>query len=1655
MPGPLTLQDFAKIAGTDVSTGYVSFDEQSGRLGKAAAHRHLTGSNAGELARLQNNPDGNRAVRLRLMQAVASSLKADQATRNEVMRFVADRLGFQTRLSGDHLQISFAENGPDGGQRTDAPLERRTVRNILRVVNSPELQTLLRTDGDTSIAGGTSEERAQLLQVLQNKIHGLDMKSLPLTSMSNHALRELGRRILERSVVTNIDARAFASEAAKKNLINTTDALLGYKAMLKTDQTVLKAQISLPSDRAVRPQREPVSLPQSDPKPSAPQAEAPKSGGLFGGLMSFMNAGRDVQITQTRLDGLMKGPDAGCQALVDKFRDDLFDALAPVKQDGVPELPSASIRRCLLGNLDAVTLILCQPEELLAKLSGGEGFRPFVDAVQGMIAENAPDAVRNLLSARNMGLIEGQIKSALSDPSSVMYQSDETLSGVRAAIIETLIDDIGREGFGIAAEASKSLAKVDAEAMRNFLADMILDQQTWIHDFSEKPGERLRATLMRHLDAVTVMLCEPERAKAMLSGPAAEMIDQAVGAIRAHFGEGDFEQYLSPTTAPIVRAKVEHMLTGMPGETLQTVEDTISNITKTSCAKVQQMASHAFEKMIAGESSGSMENVEQSVAEEEAKLARIDAFLAGLPPEQAEEFRVYRDMGVDPNEAFYEYFRAHDEELESLGLREADTFEIRRVLIKLASEEPVISTHVFLKGRPFPEAVRAFAQEQGLSMEPVPAQEAIGEKTLEELVGSGALDTKNGYGRFMVSVMKKYFAGVSEIDQRSMLASMIRFGSEKPPIEGETDQQRTERETANLALQLGALFKGAGPIMQKLLQQLGSSKVAPEFKLALEDMKCNLLPIPDDIVRLELKGVIDRSGGEITAIRVDKSLGAASVGQTFLCTITDKDGGERQAVIKILRPDAANRMEREKAIFLKAAEEIPGMKDTYLSRLERLQEELDLRIEAGNVKLGAAYDKTLKIGKEQLTDVHAMKLDPSIPTTKTVMVLERAPGKTVSDYMAENKVLLEKISGELKTEGTVSGQLDRLRQLDELRADVLEKQKQLLHLSYKWVDEGLFKDGFYHGDLHAGNIMIDTRKGAEKNSGLTVIDFGNATQLSSADQRRIMRMVYAARKENADLFLENYRKLMKPENHASFDAGLATAREYIAAIFAKGTENDVGRRVSAALMQMQKLGHELPGSVFNFSQCQMLIQGTVDQINEQIKTIDDLRGEIAVTLNTAASGTTAERMLESLKKDLEAGDSESVLGKYDLIAQDYRVQSHALRDAARIIQSYLTQIDEKPDETVLKYSKLPGELRAVLESFGGTESTVSKARLTEIMVDFSTAAARYDTFVHCWTKLADAEKAEPGAILGLIGARTETLAEQGRIGMLKTQCANVKADIADMRRKLARVPDGASLVPGPNIPRAAREAMSLGRPMSKAEALARLDELMQRTDLPAKVSRAVGTAYSNVRIEPDETVIRDVIILPKSVPFPEDRPFTKAGISEAVQNRLAALEGSSGNEAETERAELRGILTRISGYADDDYLGSVPNPGESLTELLKEKGLAKPTDRASFAALLDTISRETDETEASVAVLEKENEARRQKLDKSSLGDFAQAAADCAQSDVTFSRDYGVGSYPKFDKVPAPAPETFVDTMQTVIAANAFKAGRAVGVFQGIRALVS
>ena len=85
----------------------------------------------------------------------------------------------------------------------------------------------------------------------------------------------------------------------------------------------------------------------------------------------------------------------------------------------------------------------------------------------------------------------------------------------------------------------------------------------------------------------------------------------------------------------------------------------------------------------------------------------------------------------------------------------------------------------------------------------------------------------------------------------------------------------------------------------------------------------------------------------------------------------------------------------------------------------------------------------------------------------------------------------------------------------------------LLELAQKWVNEGIFGrdgSGFYHGDLHAGNIMMDFR--SDK---LTVIDFGNATILNSDQQRSIIRMILAAQVNQPEDFIHEFHNLMSKE----------------------------------------------------------------------------------------------------------------------------------------------------------------------------------------------------------------------------------------------------------------------------------------------------------------------------------------------------------------------------------------------------------------------------------------------------------------------------------------------------------------------------------------------
>ncbi|MBR4894460.1 MAG: hypothetical protein IKZ36_04600, partial [Kiritimatiellae bacterium] len=179
--------------------------------------------------------------------------------------------------------------------------------------------------------------------------------------------------------------------------------------------------------------------------------------------------------------------------------------------------------------------------------------------------------------------------------------------------------------------------------------------------------------------------------------------------------------------------------------------------------------------------------------------------------------------------------------------------------------------------------------------------------------------------------------------------------------------------------------------------------------------------------------------------------------------------------------------------------------------------------------------------------------------------------------------------------------------------EILTRQKYLLDLTRKWVHEGLFGNGFYHGDLHAGNIMTDGK-------GLTVIDFGNATHLNDVERKEVLRMISAALVGWNDMFETSFKALLSPQGLADYNAANKEGRlsRDIAEVIKKGVRLDVGARIAAALMVMQRHGIEVPSSVYNFNQCQLRLGDTVDTMNSLMYDIADKMRHLSMSAIDAA-----------------------------------------------------------------------------------------------------------------------------------------------------------------------------------------------------------------------------------------------------------------------------------------------------------------------------------------------------------------------------------------------------------------------------------------------------
>lgn len=278
-------------------------------------------------------------------------------------------------------------------------------------------------------------------------------------------------------------------------------------------------------------------------------------------------------------------------------------------------------------------------------------------------------------------------------------------------------------------------------------------------------------------------------------------------------------------------------------------------------------------------------------------------------------------------------------------------------------------------------------------------------------------------------------------------------------------------KSAGEQTQIAAALTRLGPSYIKLGQFLAARADLVGHELAddLSSLRDRLPPFGQSQAERMISSDLGAPAGELFA-HIGPAVAAASIAQVHRATFTD-EGRSRDVAIKILRPGIEKRFKRDLDSFYFVARAIerfhpPSRRLKPVSVVDTIaastELEMDLRMEAAAISEMAANTKNDE--RFRLPEIIWQR------TSKRILTIEWIDGIAVSDVEA------------LKAAG---------HDLSELGTEIIRTF--LRHA---------MRDGFFHADMHHGNILVDHA------GSLVLIDFGIMGRLKGREQRFLAEILY-------------------------------------------------------------------------------------------------------------------------------------------------------------------------------------------------------------------------------------------------------------------------------------------------------------------------------------------------------------------------------------------------------------------------------------------------------------------------------------------------------------------------------------------------------------------
>ena len=284
-------------------------------------------------------------------------------------------------------------------------------------------------------------------------------------------------------------------------------------------------------------------------------------------------------------------------------------------------------------------------------------------------------------------------------------------------------------------------------------------------------------------------------------------------------------------------------------------------------------------------------------------------------------------------------------------------------------------------------------------------------------------------------------------------------------------------------LRLKHALEDMGPLFIKLGQLLSTRRdlISPVLLAQLVELQDRVAPFSSDVAKQRIESALNAKIDTLFARFDDAPLAAASIAQVHTAALHDG----REVIVKVVRPDIRPQIIKDFEILAWIGQwleaRVEAARALHLVQViddyrQVILNELDLGLEAAN---------TMQM-RHNFLGSSMMYVPEVYMSSKDVMVAERITGVPVSDIATFERLGMD-------------------------RAQLGEKGLTIFFTQ-------VFRDNFFHADMHPGNVFVETLN--PQNPRFIALDCAIVGELSKSDQLTVARMLLSVMQSNFNQLIQ-------------------------------------------------------------------------------------------------------------------------------------------------------------------------------------------------------------------------------------------------------------------------------------------------------------------------------------------------------------------------------------------------------------------------------------------------------------------------------------------------------------------------------------------------------